>query len=672
MKYKKYLAIGLIIAMSVAGCAGCGNSTSTTKTETAGEEAENEIVVKVTEVDGDKITAVVGTINEDSTDESNDSDKSSDNGLSEDNASEDKSAEDSSSEDNASKDSSSDDNASEDKTSSDGSSDESGKQDMANGEKQQMGDGEEPPEMPDGESFDPDNMPEMGDGQEPPEMPDGEGFDSDNMPQMGDGEEPPEKPDGDNFGGGEAPDMGGNGGFGGFGSVDFEESDETITFTITDDTEITEGMILKIVLDDDNNAVSITVVSMGDMSNFGSGNMPGESKGNTASNADNGTAVTTITSDGEVDGDSYTSEGDDENALRVDGASVTLNNITVDKTGGDSSNTESGDFYGMNAGLLACNGAEVTIMNAIINTDAVNGNGVFSYGEGTVVNISDSTIRTTKNNSGGIQTTGGGTTNATNLDVQTEGNSSAAIRSDRGGGTVNVSGGTYVTNGTGSPAIYSTAAISAENAVLTANNSEGIVVEGKNSVSLTNCTLTGNMSGTYNGDEDENIHCIMLYQSMSGDADEGTAEFTAESGSITALQGDMFYVTNTDAVINLKGVAFTYANDTFLRVEGNSSSRGWGTEGSNGGNVELNIEEQTIDGNIIVDDISTLNFSISNGSSFNGTINSDGEAGEVSVTIDEDSTWTLTGDAYITEFNGDTSSIVANGYHVYVNGEAIV
>jgi len=512
----------------------------------------------------------------------------------------------------------------------------------------------------------------MGDGQEPPEMPDGEGFDSDNMPQMGDGEEPPEKPDGDNFGGGEAPDMGGNGGFGGFGSVDFEESDETITFTITDDTEITEGMILKIVLDDDNNAVSITVVSMGDMSNFGSGNMPGESKGNTASNADNGTAVTTITSDGEVDGDSYTSEGDDENALRVDGASVTLNNITVDKTGGDSSNTESGDFYGMNAGLLACNGAEVTIMNAIINTDAVNGNGVFSYGEGTVVNISDSTIRTTKNNSGGIQTTGGGTTNATNLDVQTEGNSSAAIRSDRGGGTVNVSGGTYVTNGTGSPAIYSTAAISAENAVLTANNSEGIVVEGKNSVSLTNCTLTGNMSGTYNGDKDENIHCVMLYQSMSGDADEGTAEFTAESGSITALQGDMFYVTNTDAVINLKGVAFTYANDTFLRVEGNSSSRGWGTEGSNGGNVELNIEEQTIDGNIIVDDISTLNFSISNGSSFNGTINSDGEAGEVSVTIDEDSTWTLTGDAYITEFNGDTSSIVANGYHVYVNGEAIV
>lgn len=49
-----------------------------------------------------------------------------------------------------------------------------------------------------------------------------------------------------------------------------------------------------------------------------------------------------------------------------------------------------------------------------------NGNGVFSYGEGTVVNISDSTIRTTENNSGGIQTTGGGTMNATNLDVETQ------------------------------------------------------------------------------------------------------------------------------------------------------------------------------------------------------------------------------------------------------------
>ena len=193
----------------------------------------------------------------------------------------------------------------------------------------------------------------------------------------------------------------------------------------------------------------------------------------------NGTAANTIDTDSTVEATVYTSTGDNENALRVDAAEVTLENITVEKTAGESSNTEDGDFYGQNAGLLALNGAVVNINGAIVNTGTVNGNGVFSYGEGTVVNISDSVIRTTERNSGGIQTTGGGTTNAVNLDVETQGNSSAAIRSDRGGGTVNVDGGTYVTNGTGSPAVYCTADIQVSDAVLTANASEGVVVEGK-------------------------------------------------------------------------------------------------------------------------------------------------------------------------------------------------
>ena len=148
---------------------------------------------------------------------------------------------------------------------------------------------------------------------------------------------------------------------------------------------------------------------------------------------------------------------------------------------------------------------------------------------------------------------------------------------------MNVEGGSYVTNGTGSPAIYCTADINVSDATLTANASEGVVVEGKNTVALKNCDVTGDMDNTYNGDSDENIHCIMIYQSMSGDAAVGEASFSADGGSITAKTGDMFYITNTDCTIDLKDVALTLANDTLLRIEGNSSSRGWGTEGANGG-----------------------------------------------------------------------------------------
>lgn len=244
-----------------------------------------------------------------------------------------------------------------------------------------------------------------------------------------------------------------------------------------------------------------------------------------------GTSANTISEDTAVTGTGYSSTGDDENALRVDGAAVTLDGITVDKRAGATSNTEDGDFYGMNAALLATNGATVTIKNATVNSSAQNGNGVFSYGADTTVNISDSTITTSADNSGGIQTTGGGTTNAENLTVTTSGNSSAAIRSDRGGGTVNVTGGSYTSNGYNSPAVYSTAAITVKNAKLAANNSESLVIEGKNSIALENCTVSGNMSSTKGSSSSENVHTVMIYQSMSGDADVGTSEFSMTGGS---------------------------------------------------------------------------------------------------------------------------------------------
>lgn len=457
-----------------------------------------------------------------------------------------------------------------------------------------------------------------GENEEPPEKPDG------NPPDMQDGGEPPEKPDGN------PPDMQGGG----------------------EPPEKPDG-------------------NSPDMQGGNPPDMPGGGGFGGSGEVTNGTSANTVDSDTEISDEKYTSSGDDENALRIDGAKVTLKGVTAEKSGGSSSNTENGDFYGQNAAVLALNGANVTIRNGSVTTDAVNGNGIFSYGSGTVVNIYGTVIRTSERNSGGIQTTGGGTTNAYDLDIETQGASSAAIRSDRGGGEVNVDGGTYVTNGTGSPAVYSTADIEVENAVLTANASEAIVVEGKNSVSLENCTLTGNMSGTYN-DSSENIHNIMIYQSMSGDADVGTAEFSAEGGSITALAGDMFYVTNTSCEIELENVSFTLAEGAFLRVEGNSSSRGWGKQGENGGTVTLEAENQKINGNIYVDEISSLDMTLSERSEFNGAVNPDGAAGNVKVALKEGSVWTLTADSYVTSFDGDLSNVTANGFHLYVNGEAVI
>lgn len=362
----------------------------------------------------------------------------------------------------------------------------------------------------------------------------------------------------------------------------------------------------------------------------------------------------------------------DENALRIDNATVTLDGITVDKSAGATSSTENGDFYGVNAALLATNGATVTIKNANVASSAQNGNGVFSYGSGTTVNISDSTITTTADNSGGIQTTGGGTTNANNLTVDTSGNSSAAIRSDRGGGTVNVDGGSYTSNGYNSPAVYSTAAITIKDAALTANNSEALVIEGQNSIDLEDCTVSGNMSDTKGTSSDENVHNVMIYQSMSGDADVGTSSFSMTGGNLTSNNGDMFYITNTDCTLSLSGVDIVNKDsDAYLmNITGNSASHGWGTAGANGAQVTFTADDQTLEGDIRVDSISTLNMTLSGNSTFTGTINIDEneEGGEAVsdnavVTIEEGSTWTLTGDCTITSLTNN-GTINFNGYTI--------
>ena len=391
--------------------------------------------------------------------------------------------------------------------------------------------------------------------------------------------------------------------------------------------------------------------------------MPGGS--NQGSSSVTYTGATTIEESKNENNVNYSSTTGGENALLVKSGTLTISNATVTKSGDESS--ESSDFYGTNAAVLAYNGATLNIENSRITTEASHANGIFAYGEGKI-NISNSVVKTTKNNSGGVMVTGGGTLTANNCTVTTDGNSSAAIRSDRGGGLLTVNGGTYIANGVGSPAIYSTAQIIVNDASLSATASEGVVVEGANSITLNNVTLT-DTNTTLNGNS-ETYKNIFLYQSMSGDADEGTATFTATNSIITTNKGDTIFVTNTKAIINLTNNKIINNDGDFLRIQ----SGKWGKSGSNGGTVTLNMENQEVDGNIIVDNISTLDMNLTNVSSYKGTINADNSAKSITLKLDKTSSITLTSDSYITSLEDEDTSysnINFNGYKLYVNGTAI-
>ena len=411
---------------------------------------------------------------------------------------------------------------------------------------------------------------------------------------------------------------------------------------------------------------------------FGGGTPPGGSSFNFEY-----TAAAEISSAAEVTGESYVSNASDENALLIrTGDTVSVIDASVTKSG-DSDGGDSCSFYGLNAAVLVMGGTDALISGGTVETSASGANGVFCYGgnggrngadgDGTTLYISGTTITTTGDGSGGIMTTGGGVTYAEDLTVTTSGRSSAAIRTDRGGGTVTANGGTYTTSGLGSPAIYSTADVTVRNAVLTSNLSEGVCIEGKNSITLENCSLTADNTQC-NGNATF-LDTIMIYQSMSGDADSGTSAFTMTGGSLTGLSGHLFHVTNTHAVITLDQVELTNeGSDILLSV----CDDGW-----NGADniAEVYASRQALSGTLLVGDNSTLNLSLSDGSVFEGSIsgeitNAKGEqvsssVGTVSVTLDETSTWVLTADTWISSFSGNAENVISNGHTLYVNGIAL-
>lgn len=416
-----------------------------------------------------------------------------------------------------------------------------------------------------------------------------------------------------------------------------------------------------------------------------SGEQPGGQPGGNAGGSSGVTsydAVTEYSSDTTISGSSYTSTGTDENAVLVSGGKVILNNVTVDRNSSTSTGGDNASFYGVGAAVLTTGGTSY-ISGSTVTTDAAGGAGVFAYGDG-IVYVSDSTIKTTQNTSGGIHAAGGGTLYAWNLNVDTLGESAAAIRSDRGGGTMIVNGGTYTSNGTGSPAIYCTADISANNAVLTANNSEAICIEGLNSLRLFDCNLTGNMKDDSQNDTTWNI---ILYQSMSGDSQAGNSTFEMSGGKLTAKNGGMFYTTNTESTITLSNVDITYADDSefFLQCTGNSNQRGWGSTGSNGANCLFTAIHQEMQGNVIWDSISELDFYITSQSSLSGAFVQDescagsGGNGYANVYISSDSEWVVTGDSIvtnlynagtITDVQGNTVTVKDTDGNVYVKGNS--
>ena len=390
-------------------------------------------------------------------------------------------------------------------------------------------------------------------------------------------------------------------------------------------------------------------------------------------NSASASGTVTVSKDKTLTG-SYSSSSQDQSVILVNGGTASINNAQIIKKG-DTGNIENSEFYGINSGILVQKNSTAIIKNSTINTSSKGSNAVFATGTKAKITISDSTIKTTgSSGSRGLDATYGGSIIGNNLKISTLGQSSATLATDRGEGNIHVSNSTLKTNGSGSPLIYSTGNISVNKTTGIANNSQIAVVEGKNSASVRSSTLYANGSGNRNHVDDAGI---MIYQSMSGDASSGTGVFSASQSSLNIPStskyyktAPMFFITNTNAKINLTNTQLNYGSGILLNAAATSE---WGKSGSNGATVTLNASSQTLAGNINADKLSSVTLHLKT-SSYKGAINNKNTAKNITLTLDKSSSITLTGDTYITSLNDEDTSysnIHLNGYKLYVNGKTL-
>ncbi len=362
----------------------------------------------------------------------------------------------------------------------------------------------------------------------------------------------------------------------------------------------------------------------------------------------------------------YSASKEDESTILVtDGGSFTLTNSLITSSGNTSSQDNS-SFYGLNAGVLATSGSTINLADSTISTTGTGANGAFSTGSGSSVNLTNVTINATSDDAHAVMATQGGTMTINNVNMTTSGGSSSPIATDRGGGMITVTGGTVTTSGNNSAGIYSTGNIMVTNGTFISNGAEAAVIKGANSITLTDSSLTSNFGGKWG---------VMIYQSMSGDAQGTGGTFAMTGGSLVyaASDGPLFYITNSTGNVTLKNVKVTAASGVLVKA----SAGNWGNSGSNGGAVILNMDGQSLTGDLVADSISSITASMQNNSSLIGAINSGNTARSINLTLDASSTWTVTGNSYLSclsdssGISGSTiSNVIGNGYTVFYDKDA--
>lgn len=359
----------------------------------------------------------------------------------------------------------------------------------------------------------------------------------------------------------------------------------------------------------------------------------------------------------------YASNNDTNVIVIANGANLNLSYVNIIKNG-YSSNLLQASFFGVNAAITVQNGslAYFDHLNITTHNGAAN---IYSYGNGSYVYIENSVLYSSGPAAHGLYAGGYGTAEGKNIGHYSGGNRCSSFSGDSPAGYVTVTNAVAHTSGIGSAIFYALGTIHGTNVFGYAEKSPVLFSDGPQKTTLQNCDLTaGLLAGT-----------VMFSSSVlrSGAALNMTDSKLTTLGS--TMPGLWFgniiatvYLSNT--MINTTSGILVIANFSQVTQEFNYFAGYADNSNLSPANVMVNVMESNLRGDLVAYNGSNITWILTRYSTWSGKAYSGYGQSYISVSLDSNSTWSLTGNTAlenITLANNSVSSISSNGYNITYN-----
>lgn len=376
--------------------------------------------------------------------------------------------------------------------------------------------------------------------------------------------------------------------------------------------------------------------------------------------ADSIKAQKTITGEEQTYDDMDCTLADTSDLLIESGGNLSLISALIDKSG-DSSDTMLSQDYGLNAAIFMKSGSMLRMNGGLIRTDGQGADALAICGAGHAV-LDNVQIAAANAFSSALYASNGGTIEANNLQASTGQNSSPLV-SLKPDTALTMQGGTLKSSGANSSALQGYGKFVLNNVTMD-TSSPAVYLGSGSDTAFAGCVI----SSEGNTDDDSAGAVFQLDQIAGGlyTPTKDPIRLAISDSNITLKDGQksktapLFRLNSSSVISTLKSSQLKLPSNMLADLKN--------------ADFNLSLDAQKATGLITMDDKSRLDLRMSNGSAYTGSINPANSDGHSIVHMDENSTWILSADSYITSLDNpvkDNANIQLNGHKLFVNGKQV-